>query len=295
MMPYRRQERLTAKNTYVQSEEHFAMSESTADHETMRNSDANNGARAGQSKTMLSESMQILEALLFASGEILPPSKLKEILPQPCDARTIRSMVAEINRHLQHQRHPFEIIEIGGGYQFRTVSYFHPWVRQIFKEKTSRKLSIQSLECLAIIAYKQPITKAEIESIRGVLSDGAMKTLLEKRLITVSGRSDKPGKPLLYTTTKDFLKHFGLNTLSDLPKIEEFEAIAKEKMEAFSEEELEQIDALVSDEGDEENSTPETESDEGNAPEAQSEDDHAGISENSAAESDSEEEADARE
>ena len=185
-----------------------------------------------------SETMRILESLLFASGELLTPARLKEILPDKPDARIIRKMIDTINAQLQQERHPFEIVELGGGYQFRTISYYQPWVSQLFKEKTAKKLSIQSLECLAIIAYKQPITKAQVEEIRGVVSDGAMKTLLEKHLVTIVGRSEKAGRPLLYGTTTDFLKYFGFNKLADLPRIEEFEAIAKEKMDEMGDEEL---------------------------------------------------------
>ncbi|MGB7566804.1 MAG: SMC-Scp complex subunit ScpB [Chitinivibrionales bacterium] len=186
----------------------------------------------------LIESMRVLEAVLFASEELLTTERLKSIVPGQPDAHDIRKMVHTINIQLQKERHPFEIAEIGGGYQFRTVSYYYQWVQQLFKEKAAKKLSIQSLECLAIIAYKQPITKAEIEAIRGVLSDGAMKTLLEKRLVTVSGRSEKAGRPLLYATTKEFLTYFGINKLVDLPRVEEFEALAKEKLGELSEAEL---------------------------------------------------------
>jgi len=189
-------------------------------------------------KSEAPETLRILEAVLFASDEVMSPAKLKTMLPDAPDARIIRKMVDEINIKLQQERHPFEIVELGGGYQFRTVPYYQPWVQQLFKEKSARKISIQGLECLAIIAYKQPISKAEIEAIRGVLSDGAMKTLLEKHLITISGRSDKPGRPLLYGTTQEFLQYFGINKLSDLPNIEEFEAVAKEQMELFSDEAL---------------------------------------------------------
>ena len=187
----------------------------------------------------LIESMRVLEALIFASDEILTVERLKTIVPGQPDARKIRHMVDKLNVQLQKERHPFEIVEIGGGYQFRTVSYYYQWVQQLFKEKSAKKLSIQSLECLAIIAYKQPITKAEIEAIRGVISDGAMKTLLEKHLVTITGRSEKAGRPLLYATTKEFLGYFGLNKLVDLPRVEEFEALAKEKLGELSDAELE--------------------------------------------------------
>ncbi len=188
------------------------------------------------------DDLRILEAVLFASDELLTAAHLKTILPSQPDARKIRSMVEKINAQLQKERHPFEIVEIGGGYQFRTITYYHPWVRQIFKEKANKKLSIQALECLAIIAYKQPLSKAEIEAIRGVVSDGAMKTLLEKRLVTIAGRSDKPGRPLLYGTTPTFLKYFGLNRIEDLPRIEEFEAMAREKMEDLTIDELNEVE-----------------------------------------------------
>jgi segregation and condensation protein B len=191
------------------------------------------------------ESMCVLEAALFASTEILSIGRLKAIMPGQPDARAIRKMVDTINEKLQCERHPFEIVELGGGYQFRTVPYYHPWVQQVFKEKAARRLSIQALECLAIIAYKQPITKAEIEAIRGVTSEGAMKTLLEKHLVTICGRSDKVGHPLLYGTTPTFLQYFGLNRISDLPKIEEFEAMAREKMDDLNDEELRKIEELA--------------------------------------------------
>lgn len=194
--------------------------------------------QADVQKSEAPENLRILEAVLFASDEVMSPAKLKTILPDSPDARIIRKMVNEINIRLQQERHPFEIVELGGGYQFRTVPYYQPWVQQLFKEKSARKISIQGLECLAIIAYKQPISKAEIEAIRGVLSDGAMKTLLEKHFVNIVGRSDKAGRPLLYGTSQEFLKYFGINKLSDLPKIEEFEAVAKEQMELFSDEAL---------------------------------------------------------
>jgi segregation and condensation protein B len=187
------------------------------------------------------DTLRILEAILFASDEICTVARLKTILPGTPDGREIGKMVDQINRQLQKERHPFEIVELGGGYQFKTIAYYHPWVRQIFKDKAAKRLSIQALECLSIIAYRQPLSKAEIEAIRGVISDGAMKTLLEKRLITIVGRSEKVGRPLLYGTTADFLKYFGLNKIADLPRIEEFEALAREKFEQLPLDELKNV------------------------------------------------------
>jgi segregation and condensation protein B len=181
---------------------------------------------------------RILEALLFASDELLTPSKLKAIIPGSPDARHIRKMVGEINERLLTEGHPFEIVEAGGGYQFHTLPAYHPYVRKLYKERAAKKLSLQALECLAIIAYRQPISKAEVEGIRGVLSDGAMKTLLERKLIDLCGRSDKPGRPMLYGTTGDFLRYFGINKISDLPRVEEFEQMARAKMEEMSADEL---------------------------------------------------------
>jgi segregation and condensation protein B len=186
------------------------------------------------------EAFRVCEALIFASDEPLTMVRLKAILPGQPDAREIKRMIDAINVALQKQHHPFEIVELAGGFQFRTVPYYQAWVRQLFKDKVSRRLSVQTLETLAIIAYKPNSTKAEIEAIRGVECDGAMKTLLERRLITITGRSEKPGRPLLYGTTNDFLTYFGLNKIADLPNIEEFEALAREKLGDMSEVMLEE-------------------------------------------------------
>jgi segregation and condensation protein B len=207
----------------------------------------------GESTEGDTDGLRILEALLFASDELLTAARLKVLLPGGPDARRVRRMVGEINELLRRERHPFEIVEAGGGYQFRTIAHYHPWVRKLYKESAPKKLSLQALECLAIIAYRQPISKAEVEAIRGVLSDGAMKTLLEKKLVDICGRSEKPGRPLLYGTTNDFLQYFGINKIGDLPQIEEFEALARAKMEELDTEELsgaqgqEQDDAGVDD------------------------------------------------
>ena len=170
----------------------------------------------------------IVEALLFASDEPLNAQNLKDILKINVDAKRLRSIIGETNKKLQADRRPFEIIEFGGGFQYRTIPGYQKYLKGLFKDKAVRRLSGQALETLAIIAYKQPVSKAEIEAIRSVNTDSSMKTLLEKRLIKLLGKSEeKPGKPIVYGTTKDFLKYFGLNRISDLPKLEEFEEIAK--------------------------------------------------------------------
>ncbi|MFH1760275.1 MAG: SMC-Scp complex subunit ScpB [bacterium] len=181
--------------------------------------------RVGVLVEMDREFPRILQALLFASDSALPPKKIKEILGLSADVQKIKSAVDEINQILAGQNSPFEIVEVSGGYQFRTLQKYHPWIKQLFRDRASRRLSPAGLETLAIIAYKQPVSKSEIEAIRGIQTDGTIKTLLEKGLVTIAGRSDVPGRPLIYSTTKDFLRYFGLNRVSDLPKIEELKDI----------------------------------------------------------------------
>ncbi|MFH0919094.1 MAG: SMC-Scp complex subunit ScpB [Fibrobacterota bacterium] len=172
--------------------------------------------------------MNIIEALLFASDEPLSAQSIKDILRVEFDARRLRTVILDLNKRLQADRRPFEITEVAGGFQFRTIAAYQKYLKGLFRDKAIRRLSAQALETLAIIAYKQPVSKAEIEGIRNVSTDGAMKTLLERRLIKILGKSEeKPGKPIVYGTTRDFLKYFGLNRISDLPKLEEFEEIAK--------------------------------------------------------------------
>lgn len=239
------------------AEEELAEAETTAENQEEQKEEIR---EVGQS-----ELPRIIEAVLFASDEPLNLQRLKDILPRKPDIRKIRAAIDDINQRFSAEHHPFEVVEVAGGYQFRTVPYYHPWVRQLFKDRVNRRLSRSALETLAVIAYKQPVTKAEIESIRGVVADGAMKTLLERRLITITGRSEKPGRPLLYGTTKDFLKYFGLNHLDDLPKIEEFEAMARQQQEEtmdeaseviLGDEKIEEMEEAQKVEADENQETP---------------------------------------
>ncbi|MBL8026706.1 MAG: SMC-Scp complex subunit ScpB [Fibrobacteres bacterium] len=170
----------------------------------------------------------IVEAIIFASDEPINAQTLKDLLKINIESKRLRTIISDINRKLQADRRPFEISEHAGGFQYRTITAYQKYLKGLFKDKAVRRLSGQALETLAIIAYKQPVSKAEIEAIRSVNTESSMKTLLEKRLIKLLGKSEeKPGKPIVYGTTKDFLKYFGLNRISDLPKLEEFEEIAK--------------------------------------------------------------------
>jgi len=174
----------------------------------------------------------VIEALLFASDEPLSASKLKDILNVSLDQRELRNVILDINKRLQTERHPFEIVEVAGGFQFRTISAYARHIKELFKDRAIRRLSQQGLETLAIIAYQQPASKSEVENIRSVSTDGALKTLLERRLIKILGRSEtKAGKPIVYGTTREFLKYFGLKKISELPRLEELSETAAARSE----------------------------------------------------------------
>ncbi len=164
--------------------------------------------------------LAMIEIILFTSGEPVSLKTIKEITSFP--EEEIIDLLKELINEYSLRNGGIIIKEIAEGYQFITNPVYSEWTKKIKKNVSSSRLSIASLETLAIIAYKQPITKAEIEEIRGVNSDGVIKTLLEKRLIKVVGKKDVLGRPLLYGTTKEFLQYFGLKDLTELPTIKEF-------------------------------------------------------------------------
>ncbi len=159
----------------------------------------------------------ILELLIFSSGEPVTISSLKEITAFP--EEEIKSILDELITEYDSRNGGIVIKEIAGGYQFVTNPEYGEWIKKFKKTVNTSKLSMAALETLAIIAYKQPIIKAEIDEIRGVNSDGAIKTLLERRLIKIVGKKEAPGKPFLYGTTKEFLQYFGLKDLTELPTL----------------------------------------------------------------------------
>ena len=179
----------------------------------------------------------LVEALIFAAREPLSINQIRAIY-QGDDARnngskqiepeTVRQSVTDLNLEYEKSDRPYRIVQIAGGYQFATLSDYAEWLGKLYKEQGRRKLSQSGVETLAIVAYKQPVTKAEIEKIRGVNCDYVLKALLEKELLTVIGRAESVGRPLLYGTTKEFLKHFGLNDITDLPRPREIEEILGE-------------------------------------------------------------------
>ena len=162
----------------------------------------------------------IVEALIFASPEPVTAKTLYKLLdgePREDVDAALAAVKADYER-----AGGLQFVEIAGGYQIVTRPELHEWVRKLFHERTTSKLSVQALETLAVIAYKQPVTAAEIAEIRGVSSSGGvLSTLVDRRLIKTVGRKQVVGRPFMYATTREFLERFGLNDLSDLPKVEE--------------------------------------------------------------------------
>ncbi|HJV20318.1 MAG TPA: SMC-Scp complex subunit ScpB [Sediminibacterium sp.] len=177
----------------------------------------------------LSEIIPHIEVLIFASEKPLTSLDIVELinnsfgfLEERISLDQVETAVEGIREKYNSEFYPFEVRESGGGWQFLTKKDYHKTIAQLNGDKFLKRLSNAALETLAIIAYKQPITKGEIEAIRGVNSDYSIQKLLEKELILISGRNEQlPGKPLVYATSKTFMDYFGLNTTSDLPKIRE--------------------------------------------------------------------------
>jgi segregation and condensation protein B len=161
----------------------------------------------------------ILEALIFASPEPLTPKAAAKLLPgEPKES--IEAALTDLRRDYERPG-GLQLVEVAGGYQIVTRPDLHEWVRKLFHERTTQKLSAQALETLAVVAYRQPITSAEINEVRGVDTSGVLNTLLERHLVKIVGRKQVVGRPFLYATTKEFLIRFGLNDLGDLPKVED--------------------------------------------------------------------------
>ena len=183
--------------------------------------EANEGVPDGESlpKRGAAELKAILEALIFASPEPLTPKAMFKLL----DTEPKEDVLAALAELKQDYERPggLQVVEVAGGYQIVTRSDLHEWVRRLFHERTTQKLTVQALETLAVIAYRQPITAAEITEVRGVNTSGVLNTLLERHLIKIVGRKQVVGRPFMYATTKEFLIRFGLNDLTDLPKVED--------------------------------------------------------------------------
>lgn len=172
-----------------------------------------------------SELVALAEALIFVSDEPITVKMLAEILGE--DRESVQVAVEALKSEYEARESGLQLREIAGGWQISTKTEFHEEIRKFLKTRPSAKLSLASLETLAVIAYKQPVTVPEILEIRGVQSASAIKTLLEKRLIVTKGHKETVGRPMQYGTSKDFLIQFGLNDLSELPSIEDFEDLVQ--------------------------------------------------------------------
>ena len=162
---------------------------------------------------------QIIEALLFANPSPINQAQMNQVFNSPVPI--LKDSVNRLNNfYLKHEK-PYAINSIAGGFQLATNSDFDIWIRRLLRKSNKLTLSSAALDTLAIVAYKQPIGRYDIEAIRGVDSSGVIKTLLSRNLVKIKGRGDGPGRPLLYSTTKTFLEQFGINRLSDMPKLKE--------------------------------------------------------------------------
>lgn len=166
------------------------------------------------------EKKRIIEALLFVSDKPVSIDTLKDVL-KDAEPPEIRAIIEDLNREYSSSGRSFSVKEIAGGFQMMTDPIYSRWISALYKRPPDR-LTGPSLETLAIIAYKQPIARSDIEAIRGVNVDGVLRTLEERQLIRTKGRLDAPGRPILYGTTNEFLQHFGLKSLDELPKLKEF-------------------------------------------------------------------------
>jgi len=178
----------------------------------------------GRREISAAELKSIAEALIFVAEEPLSAKSIADVLN--LDANSVAAAIADLASEYEKRNGGLQLREIAGGWQIATRPEHHEHVRAYLKSKPSAKLSLASLETLAVIAYKQPVTVPEILDIRGVQSPSAIKTLLDKRLIVARGRKETVGRPMMYGTSKEFLIQFGLKDLSELPSIEDFQDLA---------------------------------------------------------------------
>lgn len=168
----------------------------------------------------------IVEALLFVATEPLSLDRLRDLL-DGVERSRLSAAVDDLREAYRRGNHGLAIVEVGGGYEMVTVAEAAPWIRKMAATKSAPRLSKPALETLAIVAYKQPLTRPEIEAIRGVDVAGVVKTLMDRRLVKIVGRKDVAGRPMMFGTTKEFLQAFGLKDLSDLPTLRDFAEIAR--------------------------------------------------------------------
>jgi segregation and condensation protein B len=198
----------------------MANGEALVGQERREGQDRHEGELAEVAKLPSAELKAILEALIFASPEPLTPKAIYKLLDNE-PKEDVQAALAELKRDYDRPG-GIQLVEVAGGYQIVTRPDLHEWVRRLFHERTTQRLTHQGLETLAVIAYRQPITALEIAEVRGVsTASGVLNTLLERHLIKIVGRKQVVGRPFLYATTKEFLIRFGLNEVGDLPKVED--------------------------------------------------------------------------
>src|SRR5215510_12242241 len=163
--------------------------------------------------------VHVVEALLFASDAPVEASRLQEVLGLGSAAEA-RELVEALRQRLQAEGRALQVVEVGGGFRLVTRPEVAPWLVKLARSKTRSRLSRPALETLAIIAYRQPVSRPEVDAVRGVNSEAVLDNLLDRRMLRIAGRKDSPGRPFLYETTRDFLVAFGLRDLADLPKVE---------------------------------------------------------------------------
>ena len=173
------------------------------------------------------ELKRVVEALLFATDAPLTVDRIRAAI-KDSDPAEIRAVLEGLRSEYERDGHAFGLRQVAGGYQLASRSDFAPWIARLHGGRPRPRLTRAALETLAIIAYRQPVTRAEAEAIRGVNVDGVLRTLMEKKLVTVTGRREGPGRPLLFGTTRDFLAYFGLKDLKDLPEEGELQALLGE-------------------------------------------------------------------
>ncbi|MGA2498126.1 MAG: SMC-Scp complex subunit ScpB [Tepidisphaeraceae bacterium] len=164
----------------------------------------------------------VLEALLFSTHSPLTPQRLAELMELKSQ-KTLKKAIKELNRQYEETGRCFRVEQVAGGYQLLTLPEYGEWLIRLLKRESDSKLTRAAIETLSIIAYKQPILRAEIEAIRGVACGETVRSLMEKHLVRIAGRAEEPGRPILYGTTRRFLELFGLNSLKDLPGSDELQ------------------------------------------------------------------------
>ena len=198
----------------ISNEEQTDLSQEDLD-SRLRGNDKERGANEENGLTAES----VIEAVLFASDEPLSEARLADIVE--VGAKQIRQYIKNLNDKYEANNNAFRIEQIAGGYQMLTLNTYNHWLKRLLHVRSEGKLSSAALETLAIIAYKQPVMRADIEAIRGVAAGELIRSLMYKGLVKIVGRAEVLGRPMLYGTTKKFLELFGLNSLKDLPKVEE--------------------------------------------------------------------------